>query len=94
MVRYHYIPSTPKDAYTGEYEGLEKRHTITIAFLDETRYHDYRQQNRAVRKKCYQHLKRPPERISGLSIEVFYNSCLYEHDSRENTKRQEPSDIR
>ena len=28
--------------------GLEKRHTITIAFLDETRYHDYRQQNRAV----------------------------------------------
>ena len=74
--------------------GLEKRHTITIAFLDETRYHDYRQQNRAVRKKCYQHLKRPQQRISGLSIEVFYSSCLYEHDSRENTKRQEASDIR
>lgn len=32
----------------GKYGGLEKRHTITIAFLDETRYHDYRQQNRAV----------------------------------------------
>lgn len=44
MVRYDYIPLTPKDAYTGKYGGLEKRHTITIAFLDETRYHDYRQQ--------------------------------------------------
>ena len=74
--------------------GLEKRHTITIAFLDETRYHDYRQQNRAVLVECYQHSARPPERISGLSIEVFYSSCLYEHDSRENTKRQEASDIR
>ena len=29
-----------------------------------------------------------------ISIEVFYSSCLYEHDSRENTKRQEASDIR
>lgn len=48
VLRYHYIPLTPKDAYTGKYGGLEKRHTITIAFLDETRYHDYRQQNRAV----------------------------------------------
>jgi hypothetical protein len=70
------------------------RHTITIAFPDETRYHDYRQKNRAVLVECYQHAARPPERISALSIEVFYNSCLYEHDSRENTKRQEPSDIR
>ncbi len=32
MVRYNYIPSTPKDAYMGKYGGLEKRHTITIAF--------------------------------------------------------------
>ncbi len=55
----------------GKYGGLEKRHTITIAFPDETRYHDYRQQNRAVREKCYQHFKRPPERISGLSIQCF-----------------------
>ena len=76
----------------GNYWGIGEKTQITIAFLDETRYHDYRQQNRAVRKKCYQHLKRPPERISGLSIEVFYNSCLYEHDSRENTKRQEASE--
>lgn len=29
---------------------------------------------------------------TGLSIEVFYSSCLYEHDSRENTKRQEASE--
>lgn len=29
---------------------------------------------------------------TGLSIEVFYSSCLYEHDSRENTKRQESSE--
>lgn len=42
MVRYHYIPSIPKDAYMGKYGGLEKRHTITIAFPDETRYHEYR----------------------------------------------------
>ena len=41
MARYHYIPSTPKDAYMGKYGGLEKRHTITIAFSDETRYHEY-----------------------------------------------------
>ena len=41
MVRYDYIPSTPKDAYTGKYGGLEKRHTITIAFSGETRYHEY-----------------------------------------------------
>lgn len=48
--------------------------------------------NRAVLVECYQHSARPPERISGLSIEVFYSSCLYEHDSRENTKRQESSE--
>lgn len=41
VVRYHYIPSTPKDAYMGKYGGLDKRHTITIAFPDETRYHEY-----------------------------------------------------
>ena len=70
----------------------QKKSATCIAFPDETRYHDYRQQNRAVREKCYQHFKRPPERISGLSIEVFYSSCLYEHDSRENTKRQESSE--
>ena len=41
MVRYDYIPLTPKDAYTGKYGGLEKRHTITIAFLAETRYYEH-----------------------------------------------------
>ena len=29
--------------------------------------------------------------ISGIPC-VFYSSCLYEHDSRENTKRQEASE--
>ena len=33
-----------KTAYSAFYDI----DTITIAFLDETRYHDYRQQNRAV----------------------------------------------
>ena len=46
-----------------DYSAFYDIDTITIAFLDETRYHDYRQQNRAVRKKCYQHLKRPSQRI-------------------------------
>ena len=41
MVRYDYIPLTPKDAYTGKYGGLEKRHTITIAFQRENMYHEY-----------------------------------------------------
>ena len=41
MVRYHYIPSTPKDAYMGKYGGLEKRHTITIAFYAGNMYHEY-----------------------------------------------------
>ena len=31
--------------------------------------------------------------ISGIPC-VFYSSCSYKHDSRENTKRQEASDIR
>ena len=76
VVRYNYIPSTPKDAYTGKYRGLEKRHTITIAFLDETRYYDYRQQNRAVLVEYWHYSAGPPERIPGLSIEVFYSSCM------------------
>jgi hypothetical protein len=48
VVRYPYIPSTPKDAYMGKYGGIGEKTHITIAFPDETRYHDYRQKNRAV----------------------------------------------
>ena len=32
----------------GNYWWIGEKTQITIAFLDETRYHDYRQQNRAV----------------------------------------------
>ena len=74
VVRYPYIPSTPKDAYMGKYGGLEKRHTITIAFPDETRYHDYRQQNRAVLVEWYQHLTKPSQRIFPVSNAMFYGS--------------------
>lgn len=76
-----------KEKY-GKGWGIGEKTQITIAFLDETRYHDYRQQNRAVLVEYYPYSARPPERIPRLSIEVFYSSCLYEHDSRENTKRQ------
>ena len=94
MVRYDYIPLTPKDAYTGKYGGLEKRHTITIAFQRENMYHEYIDNKIELSPMGIGVLNGATTTdIRGIPC-VFYSSCLYEHDSRENTKRQEASDIR
>ena len=68
--------------------GLEKRHTITIAFYDGNMYHEYIDNKIELSPMGIDVLNGATTTdISGIPC-VFYSSCLYEHDSRENTKRQ------
>lgn len=93
MVRYNYIPLTPKDAYTGKYVGLEKRRKSLLHFS--MKHGIMITDNKIELSPMGIDVLNGATTtdISGIPC-VFYSSCLYEHDSRENTKRQEASGIR
>lgn len=75
VVRYHYIPSTPKDAYTGKYWGIGgETHNHYCIFRWNTVSWVHRQQNRAVLVEWYQHLTKPSQRIFTVSNAMFYGS--------------------